>query len=491
MEELLQRSNISSDLTRSILLKYNNREIGRDDKAILKSIPNIDNKTIIDFTNIKRHEFTSENIDTFFKEYDIPQNLYKKCLDSNFILSRELLTEIGIYLYPKFSYGVLNGGSATSYVDIKNNKKFSSELFNNFENIFKTLTDRYKNRAKGITPAFINPSGTPGPTFMELKMRSLLLEAKRYREVTNRSTKDLFPMFQMTSTTNNSSITDFYISCKKSPYLNKLISETNIDITYIKTGIQPLIAAYTHSTQGEIKDIFIDKNGNPLPLPGGHGQCFYVLKDIFNDLYKNGIRFISIGNVDNIGYTLDPKALAILAITGKQATFDFSYKTSFDIKGGVLIKDQFDRINCADLGVAVSRTDISEAEKQSIPILFNCATGIFNLEYLINNIDYITEKLPTRFTDQNKDVGEYSQAEQVTWEVMSLLDDFLIFAVDKYDRFLASKLLIENLVTSGFDCNISDKKIQKCAVALNKGLTDKLRNNFNLILKNGEWIVND
>ena len=28
-----------------------------------------------------------------------------------------------------------------------------------------------------------------------------------------------------------------------------------------------------------------------------------------------------------------------------------------------------------------------------------------------------------RFSDQNKDAGHYSQAEQVTWEVIALMED--------------------------------------------------------------------
>ena len=54
-----------------------------------------------------------------------------------------------------------------------------------------------------------------------------------------------------------------------------------------------------------------------------------------------------------------------------------------------------------------------------------------------------------RFTDQDKDAGRYSQAEQVTWEVAGILPAFLSFAVDKYDRFIAAKLFAETLLTSG------------------------------------------
>lgn len=483
----LTQYGIDKQLSYSILEKYNNKEIGQEPKAELKEIPQIDNKTILDCTGNISIKFDETKVISFFEKYNLPEALLEKCIKSEFVFDNNLLTEIGIYLYPTFSYGVLNGGSATSYVDRKKNEDFNSELFNNFEDLFSTLSATYKGKAKGITPAFINPNGEQGPSFMELKMRSLLIEAKKYNEVTGHPNKNLFPMFQMTSTYNNDDILEFYESCKNSKYIKDLIKETGIDITNVLTGIQPLITAYTHSNRGDTKSIFLTKKNEPLPLPGGHGQCFLVLKDIFKKLYNRGIRFVTIGNVDNVGYTLDPKSLALLALSEKQAAFDFSFKTEFDVKGGVLIRDQFDRINCADLGVAVSKDDIKRAEKNKTPILFNCATGMFNLEYLIKNIDNIIHKLPTRFSDQVKDTGEYSQGEQVTWEIIGLLDDFLIMAIDKYDRFLASKLLLENLVTSGLTCENIDENLKKNGEALNQGLFRKLRNDFQLKLTNGKW----
>ena len=39
-----------------------------------------------------------------------------------------------------------------------------------------------------------------------------------------------------------------------------------------------------------------------------------VLKETWQLLYTKGIRFISLGNIDNLGYTLDPLELALLAL---------------------------------------------------------------------------------------------------------------------------------------------------------------------------------
>jgi hypothetical protein len=102
-----------------------------------------------------------------------------------------------------------------------------------------------------------------------------------------------------------------------------------------------------------------------------------------------------------------------------------------DVKGGILIRDQNDRLNCVDLGVGMNHKEAQNLENSGKKILFNCGSGLFNLTWLLENIDSIIKDLPLRFSDQSKDAGDYSQAEQVTWEVMGMIDDPLIFAVDK------------------------------------------------------------
>jgi hypothetical protein len=101
-----------------------------------------------------------------------------------------------------------------------------------------------------------------------------------------------------------------------------------------------------------------------------------------------------------------------------------------------------------------------------------------------------------RFSDQDKDAGLYSQGEQVTWEVIGLLDDILIFAINKYERFLAAKLLMENLMTSGTKINDpgypsaedESKDLHSIAAKLNTGLEKKLKNTYGLKLVKGQWM---
>jgi hypothetical protein len=306
-------------------------------------------------------------------------------------------------------------------------------------------------------------------------------------------------MFQMTSVNNNSEITRAYGELRNGRLLRDLIDETGVEITSVLTGIQPMIAAFTHDREGRPKRLFTEAFGSRerlLPLPGGHGQNFEVLKEVYRQLYRAGKRFVILGNVDNLGNTIDPAEIALVALTDKQAGFDFAFKTPVDVKGGVLVVDQHGRLDCADIGPAISPEEVSTAEATGTPILFNCATGIFNLSYLVANIDSIIEELPMRWSNQEKDAGAYSQAEQVTWEIIGMLDDFYIFGVDKYERFLAAKLLIESLMASGigledprYPTDVDPTKdLKRVAFRLHDGLKRKLSSAYGMKLDGGRWI---
>ena len=195
------------------------------------------------------------------------------------------------------------------------------------------------------------------------------------------------------------------------------------------------------------------KPNNPLPMPGGHGQNFQILSRCYRELFDRGIKMVYLGNVDNLGFTVNPVAVALLALQGKNGGFEFAFRTVVDTKGGVLVLDQDGRLNCADLGVAISQEEVLAAEKRGEQILFNCATGLFDLEYLVAHLEEISTNLPVRFSDQDKDAGRYSQAEQVTWEIIGMLEDFYVFGIDKYDRFLAAKIVLETLLASGVGLN--------------------------------------
>lgn len=473
----LENSIIDSRLTLEILKKYNRGDYDRFKAVTAESFPPVDNRTIVDMSDSVSFGGKRSEMEITLESYSLdPEIFLPRGREDYVMLEGDSLTAIGKALMPLYSFGILNGGSASSYGDSKKNRSFSKDLFGLLEPHFETLSNLSRGKAKGITPAFINPDGTAGPSFIELKMRALLIAGCP-------------SLFQMTSYFNNTQVEETYREYEKSPYLKDLIKVRNNNICRALTGTQPLLAAYTHSREGKNKTLFLDKEGELLPMPGGHGQCFITLKDIFTRLHKEGKRFISIGNVDNSGYTPDPLSLALLALSGKQAGFDFSFKTAVDVKGGILVRDDRGMLNCADIGVAIDSDTVEQAVDKGEHILFNCATGLFNLDYLMEYIDMIIDALPMRFSDQDKDAGLYSQAEQVTWEVIGILDDILIFAVDKYDRFLAAKTIMETLMTSGIslDSDHYPPDLKDTAERLSRGFEQKLATVYGLELIDSRW----
>ena len=478
----LEKKNIDLDITKKILNTINAPGFVNNKPFNARGVPSpTNNERIVDLSSgeVKwevSYELAKENLRKLTDTISLPEKKISK--KGTITLNHEELENIGLYLLPLTSLGILNGGSATSYVDYKKNSSYNESLFKYCENLFKELNEKYKNYPKGLAPAYVHYDHSVGYSFLELKMRSLLVKAKKYIDATGR--RDLGHLFfQMTSYQNNDIIAKKFKEYANSSIIKELIDETGIDITSPLSKVQPLIPAFTHSSFGKKREIFSNaygENGRVLPLPGGHGQNFQALRNIYETLYKEGKRFVYLGNVDNIGFNIDFAEVAILALSGKEAGFDFSFKTPVDVKGGILVYDENERLNCEDIGLVIPFDFVKEEERKGKTILFNCATGLFNLEYLVKNIDKIIDNLPLRLSDQEKDAGKYSQAEQTTWEVLGILNDFIIFGVNKYKRFLASKLIMENMLISRpgyifsyFEQNKTDP-MNSISIKMKKGL---------------------
>ena len=410
------------------------------------------------------------------------------------------LKKIGDALLPKTAYGVLNGGSATSYADRKKNLAFGPEAFEAVAPAFAEMAELCRDRPKGVTPAYVNPDGSAGASFLELKMRARLLRARESGLAHGGAVKaggaaaghEFLPLFQMSSIGTDAALAAHYAAAGSSPYLAALAAELGMEPAPWRTGVQPLIAAYSHSAEGRPKRIFDAAFGakdSSLALPGGHGQCFRVLADVLSRLREEGIRYACLGNVDNLGYTPDPVELAIIALTGQPAAFDFAARTPMDVKGGILVESESGGLTVADIGPAIGFDQVLDLERKGFTILFNCASGIFDLDYLVPRIADLGRRLPVRFSDQDKDSGRYSQAEQVTWEITGILPSFLAFAVGKTERFLAAKLLLDTLLTSGV--GLGDPRlpagVRETAEGLHAGLAAMLRNVYGLECEKGRW----
>lgn len=402
------------------------------------------------------------------------------------------LVDIGERLYGITAWGVLNGGSATSYADHKKNAALGPSVFQAIKPGFELLAPLCEGKPKGITPAYINPDGSPGESFLVLKMRTALLRATRFVERFGRVERPPLPFFQMSSTGTDTALAEAYDGYACHPWLARLIAETGSDPTRPRSAVQTMLAAYSHSSEGQPRHIFDrawGKSDSSLALPGGHGQSFRILAETYRSLLADGYRYAYIGNVDNIGYYPHPAETAVLALSGAEAGFEFSYRTPVDVKGGILVTTEGGKRTVADLGQAISFAEAARLEATGQQILFNCATGLFDLTCLVPALDRIVRKLPVRVSDQDKDAGRYSQAEQSTWEVVGLLDSPLGFAVEKKERFLAAKLLAETVMASGTMDTLSFPEDLKATVlTLSSGLAMTLEGTCGLKLVDGRWI---
>ncbi|MEI8092790.1 MAG: UTP--glucose-1-phosphate uridylyltransferase [Spirochaetales bacterium] len=403
------------------------------------------------------------------------------------------LEEIGLSLVPRTAFGVLNGGMATSYADTKKNRAFGPELFELWKPSLDAAVRNFGHLPKGITPGFFQKDGTPGPTYLELKLRHLALLNLAAREAGH--TGPGMKLFQMTSASTDAPLREAWPRLKESPALSELLGEYPIDLADSPTAVQDLVGTFALAPEGLSWRVFeVEKQGQRVPyaLPAGHGQNFRVLRTIYEGLKSQGYRYVYLGNIDNLGYLPSLRGLAVLELLKRPAAFDFCFKTPLDVKGGVLYRQPDGRLNCADIGVALDVKRVQEAETAGTPILFNCATGLFDLDYLCANLDRILELLPVRVSDQDKDIGRYSQAEQVTWEVIGLIDRPLIYGVEKRRRFLAAKLLMDCFLSSGLldERHAKMEGLQsylRVSQVLNGGLDELLEGPLGFERKNGLW----
>jgi hypothetical protein len=366
------------------------------------------------------------------------------------VLDGTTLDLLGLRLSQVTAFGVLNGGMATSYADTKKNQALGQGLFSIYKADLEKMANLAAGLPKGITPAFVQGDGTPGPSYLELKLR-VLAQINLAAKKAGFSGPGL-QLFQMTSQATDGPLRKALAAYRSSPALADLVGHLPRLPEEAPTAVQELVGTFTSAKEGSPRRFFLTKQGGrevPYALPGGHGQNFRVLRQVYRDLRDSGYRFAYLGNVDNLGFLPSLRGLALLALSGAPAAFDFAFKTPVDVKGGVLYREPSGQLNCADIGVAIGADQVAAAEKAGTPILFNCATGLFDLDRLVHDLDRITAQLPVRLSEQDKDVGRYAQAEQVTWEVIGLLDQPLIFGIEKNRRFLAAKLLLDCLLTSG------------------------------------------
>lgn len=453
-------------------------------------LPDIDGKVIVNCKTIPYFDAPETRAQEILELTGLPETLAAFKANGVWRFERQALMRIGTALFAFTAYGVLNGGSATSYGDVKKNASINADVFNAIRPVFDMLAPLCRDKPKGITPAYLNPDGSPGESFLVCKMRILIEHARTYQSLFGKPPRELLPFFQMTSDGTDDALKEAYAGYEQHPWLKKGMEQTGTYPTRARTAKQPLIAAFTHSSQGHPRKIFSEAYGKPntpLALPGGHGQSFQVLKNIYQSLLNDGYRFALLGNVDNMGYYPDPLLIAVTALSGNDAMFEFTYRTPLDVKGGIVVTLPNGKITAIDIGQSIPLDQVLEFERQGKTVLANCGAGIFDLQVLTTKIDAIIKTLPIHLTDQDKDAGKYSQAEQTTWEVIGLMDKPGGLAVEKKQRFLAAKMLTETILGSWPNIEALPNDFRDTARLMQEGIRTVLEGPCNLKLYNGKW----
>ncbi len=500
LEADLRRQGVDIERTLKILSLHSEHTLTGTETGPV-SLPKEGDKRITDLEHLDGYSISKNEAEAFFSDFSIPASFISKILfdGTSYRLNKSDLRILGIYLYPYTAYGVLNGGSATTYGDSKKNESLSPAAFSLLREDFLAQAEQCKASPKGITSAFFETDGSPGPSFLLLKMRSLLIHALEYRLRTGDYDRPVLPFFQMTSDSTDEKLTAAYAEYRRDPLLEPLIAETRLDPTAALSAKQGLIAALTHSSEGFPRKVFDHAYGKPnrgLALPGGHGENFRVLAPVYRELHSRGIRFVYLGNVDNSGYTIDPLELAYFALKahtrGAEAAFEFSWRTPVDVKGGILVQEAKGNLTVGEIGQRIKTDTVKEEEAKGAHVLFNCATGLFNLDYLVNNLEAIPDRLPIRVSDQDKEAGKYAQAEQTTWEILGLMENPEIIAVRKSRRFIAAKMLLETFLASPRGTLIDqnpevEEPLKETSKLLRKGLQELLEQEYGFASVHGRY----
>ncbi len=496
----LKSEGVDMNAMQQFLCDLNAGKFARTSPVQIAGVPSAMHPDIVDRASLQSYAIPRAAAAAKFRELDLPFQPESLAVpeDGNpdiLRFPRGALARIGTALYPKAAFGILNGGSASSYADEKKNRSLCPEVFSFYRAHFGAVSDNCKGRPKGITPAYFNPDGSPGASFLFLKLRMLLERKADYAAAFGALPEGILPAFQMTSVKTDGEIRAFLNSCRSDPDLLALSVPLRCAPLEMYTEVQPMMAALTHSADGLPRRIFDRAYGEKdrgLAFPGGHGQNFAILAPVYRRLARMGVRYVWLGNIDNLGYTVDPVSLAVFALSGRDAAFETSFKTPMDVKGGLLVVTGTGRITCADIGPAVSPEQMEQFSQEGGRLLFNCAIGLFDLQRLLPMLDSLPYRLPLRITDQDKDAGRYAQAEQLTWEIIGLLEKPLFFAVEKKKRFIASKMILENLLTSLPDWFASEPgfagtPLHTLSLDLHAGLHDLLSQDYGMQMTDGVW----
>ncbi|GAB1433348.1 hypothetical protein MASR2M29_19740 [Spirochaetota bacterium] len=195
--EDMQKKNIDVKAVLAILDDINSGRRGHDPIPAAAGVPPLDGKTIIPLGSAYRinKKIAEESLKAL--SVNIPKGAIEDGKD--LVFGNDILKELGEELYSITAWGILNGGLATSYADKKKNEAMIPGLFEVIKPGFERMAPLCDGRPKGLAPAYINPDGSQGESFILLKMRAALVKAESHIERFGSGPRPVLPMFQMSS----------------------------------------------------------------------------------------------------------------------------------------------------------------------------------------------------------------------------------------------------------------------------------------------------
>jgi len=225
----------------------------------------------------------------------------------------------------------------------------------------------------------------------------------------------------------------FYTNDQTEFFLKNNQHKHNIDITTFCQNKFPRIIKDTnqyHESSDNI-DYF---------YPPGHGDLLQSLNDtrVLKKIIDQGIEYLFISNIDNLGGTLDYKIASQLVNSDIDFAIELTPKTELDIKGGTLIKydgkyKMFEVAQCPPEKLS---------EFMSIDKF-----KYFNTNNIWIKVSSITKLLETNYTDsidliinpkKLKDGRECIQLEYAIGSMVKFFDKVVCFNVSR-DRFIPVK----------------------------------------------------
>lgn len=239
--------------------------------------------------------------------------------------------------------------------------------------------------------------------------------------------------YVMTSEQNDKDTQDFFTK-------NNYFGYDKEHIIFFKQGELPLI-----DTNGKV--VLKDKS-NVFMAADGNGGIFRALgsKGIISHMNKNGIKYLAIGNVDNILiHMVDPTVVGIMKEQNAKLLSKSFIKPSPEGKWGVFCK-----VNDSPKVIEYTETpkELLEARNEDGELIYGDAhfgCNYFDIELLEKIVD---ESLPMHAAlKKNKKINENGEFEEIDaykfeafiFDGFAMADDLIVFRVNREEEFAPIK----------------------------------------------------